>query len=295
MKITNRILKKSGIKFFILILCLFERNIYSKSQFTDVGNGVQIYSEFYENLEVKFKGTIIFENGSGTDLSEWTKNKEFFQCVQKQGSLFLYDRNGIGKSSPDFNQSALNPVTAKFIGDKLFILLQNNHIKMPYIIVSHSYGGMYAGYFSLKNPNLIAGMLMVDPVPKNFHFSDKIMKEYESNITLTKTSSSKEIYKKINGAAAEVAYQLLGFEKSKQEVKNLGNINNHIPVVIVSSNGMEKEKPLIGDWFEQQKQWLNKNSQSKIFQVNTGHFIQLEEPYAICDQIKNILKTENNK
>jgi pimeloyl-ACP methyl ester carboxylesterase len=286
----NKYYIKNIIIGMIFILLLFVKNAYSKSQYTDIGNEVKIYSEYYANSKTKFKGTIIFENGSGTDLTEWAQNKKFFQCAKKQGSLFLYDRNGLGKSPPDFNQSAINPITAKFISSKLLVLLQKNKIKPPYIIVTHSYGAMYSGYFALQNPNLISGMIMVDPVPKNFNFSNKIMKNYENNVALAKSYSSRDIYKKIDGSTAEVVYQLLGFEKSKQEVKNLGNINDSIPVVIISSTGMEKDKPLTDDWFEQQKQWLNHNSQSKIFQVNTGHFIQLEAPNAVCHQIINMTK-----
>ena len=281
-------LKKNIIKIIIIILFIFEKNVYSKSEFTNVGNRVEIYSEFYENSKSKFKGTIIFENGSGTYLSDWTLNKKFFHCDKKQGSIFLYDRNGLGKSPPDYNQSTINPITGKFISDKLYILLEKNHVKPPYIIVTHSYGGIYSGYFALKNPHLISSIIMVDPVPRNFYFSKKMRKNYESNIVLANKSSSEEIYKKIDGATAEVVYQLLGFEKSKQQLKELGNFNDRIPIVIISSIGMEKEKPLTEDWFEQQKQWLNHNWQSKIFQVNTGHFIQLENPDAVCDQIKKM-------
>ena len=54
----------------------------------------QLYSEYYPNPHAKFKGTIIFENGSGAALTEWTENEAFFQCAKQYGNLFLYDRIG---------------------------------------------------------------------------------------------------------------------------------------------------------------------------------------------------------
>ncbi len=51
---------------------------------------------------------------------------------------------------------------------------------------------------------------------------------------------------------------------------------------------MESDKPLQEDWYGSQQQWLNKNSKSKIMTVNSGHFIQLEQPEAVCAQIKTL-------
>ncbi|MFN7095609.1 MAG: hypothetical protein ACK4M7_09625, partial [Burkholderiales bacterium] len=91
------------------------------------------------------------------------------------------------------------------------------------------------------------------------------------------------------GQMSEVAYQLIGLQTAKKEVSLLGNINPNIPVVIVSSSLMEKPKPLMEDWFISQKQWLNKNRYSKIITVNSGHFIMLEQPQAVYQQIKMII------
>ena len=248
-----------------------------------------LYSEYYSNTNAKFQGTIIFENGSGTDISEWTRNPKFLNCVKRAGSLFFYDRNGLGKSPPDFHLSANTPITGKLISDKLSILLKKNNIKPPYLFVAHSYGAMYAGYFVLKNPNLVKGVILVDPVPRNFHFSTKLMNKYRLGIEQAKRYSSRYIYKKYTGSIAEVIYQLIGFDKSVQSIKQMGGIINNIPVVIISSSEMEKGHPLKEGWYESQKQWLNRNYYSKIMRVSSDHFIQLKKPQIVCGQIVSIL------
>lgn len=256
---------------------------------TNIKSGVNLYSEYYSNNSTQFKGTIIFENGSGTDLSEWKMNPEFFTCIKKSGALFLYDRSGLGKSPPDFNLSPDNPITGELISDKLSLLLKKNKIKPPYIFVSHSYGAIYTSYFVLKNPNLVKGVILVDPVPRNFHFSINLMSKYNLGIGEAKKCSSLYIYKKYGGSIAEVIYQLIGFNQSIQTLKALGNISYKIPVVIISSTGMDKEHPLQEGWYESQKQWLNDNSSSKALRVSSGHFIQLEEPQIICNEITEIV------
>ncbi len=87
----------------------------------------------------------------------------------------------------------------------------------------------------------------------------------------------------------ELYYQLIGFEQTKKQVNALPLLSNKIPVIIISSSFMEKHAPIKGDWFKQQKQWLNHNLNSKIIKVRGGHFIQLEYPYLICKQIRTLV------
>lgn len=272
----------------IFLLCFISLNVFAGiGELTNV-DGVKLYSEYYPNYSAKFKGTIIFINGSGTSMGEWGQNKKFFQCAKKAGSLFLYDRSSLGKSPQDTSLSPKNPITAKLISDQLIALLNKQKIKPPYIIVAHSYGGIYAGYFVLTHPNLVKAVLLVDPVPRNFYFSNALMRDIKDALQYAENHNEAAVYKKYKGETEEI-YQILGFSQSKDELKKFGAINNNIPVVIISSTNMEyKTKPIEGDWFNSQKQWLNKNPDSKIFQVKSGHFIQIDRPNIVCDQLKKI-------
>lgn len=274
---------------YTVLLSLFYFNSFALGSLTTIQSGISIYSEYYPNALTQFKGTIIFENGSGTTIDEWKENKEFFNCVTQLGSVFLYDRSGLGGSYPDLNLSATNPLTAKLVSNRLLKLLKKLNIKPPYLIVAHSYGAMYVGYFTLKNSKVVKGLLLVDPVPKNFNFSTKLIQKHKKGLEEAKIKSASYIYKKYGGSEAEVAYQLLGFSESKNSIKNLGDINNIIPVIIISSTEMEKEHPLKENWYKNQKQWLNKNKQSQIYSVSSSHFIQIEQPQLVCDKIKDLL------
>ena len=258
-------------------------------QLTTLQPGISIYSAYYPNPTAKFKGTIIFVNGSGTDLTEWKMNPKFFNCAKQLGSLFLYDRNGLGKSPPDLHLSSHHPISAQHIGDQLSVLLKKRHLKPPYLIVAHSYAAIYAGYFILKNPNLVKAVLLIDPVPSDFHFSDHFMHEHKKGIQDATIQPARYMYKHYSAPETEVFYQLLGFNQSKRSIKQLGPIHHAIPVVILSSTGMEKEHPLKEDWYTGQTQWLNKNANSKIIRVSSDHFIQLKKPQTVCDALEKIL------
>jgi pimeloyl-ACP methyl ester carboxylesterase len=258
---------------------------------TTIESSISLYSEYYPNSSSKFKGTIIFENGSGTTTDEWTQNKKFFNCAKRVGSIFLYDRNGLGNSPADLSLSAEKPLTASYASSKLIKFLKQREIKPPYIIVAHSYGSIYAGKFIADNESQIKGVLLVDPVPKDFHFlADGIMKDYESAIKYAASESAGAVYKRFGGARSEVTYQLLGFKQSKEEIAKSDIIKSNIPVIVISSTSMEKDKPLKEDWYTSQKQWLNANHQSKIITVDSSHFIQLDQPQIVCEQLKVLIK-----
>jgi len=205
-----------------------------------------------------FNGTILFENGSGVNLKEWTENKEFVNCAKLHGRLFFYDRLIPQK-----------PIKPSDINHYLVAQLKLRKIKPPYILVAHSYGAMYSMYFARKNPDLVKGILLVDPVPNNFEWLDNVKKQKKPR--------------------TELRYQLLGFEQTKKQINSLPPLSDKIPVIIMSSSDMEKNAPIKGDWEQQQIQWLNRNSNSQLVKIDSGHFIQLEHPELVCEQIKTLV------
>ncbi len=275
-------------KIFFFMLYLISINACAHSSITMLSYGEKIYSEYYPNPSAKLTANIVFINGSGTDISEWKQNKKFFNCVKKAGSVFLYDRPGLGNSPSNLQISSKQPITAKYVSIQMSLLLDQLKISPPYIFVAHSYGAIYAGYYTLMNPKNVKALILIDPVPRDFNFSAKKTAKYEKGIEEAKSASSKHIYQKYSGSEAEVIYQMLGFSDSKNSIKKLGMINNDIPVIIISSTGMELEKPIDKDWYMNQKQWLNKNSRSNIYRVTSGHFIQFDQPDFVCNIITNI-------
>lgn len=279
----------------LYVLCLLITNAFAVGTLTTIENGVTIHSEYYPNPSAKFKGTIIFENGSGMTTDEWTQNKQFLSCAKRYGSLFMYDRNGLGKSPADLNTSTSNPITAKNVNSKFLKLLKLKKIKPPYIIVGASLGGLYVDYFARKYPNLINSVLMVDPQAFNTDYTDKILRLF--NVESWSNVPSKEIYSKYSyqnamkyhmDTTAAVYYQYLGLEQSKQQINELPPLPENIPIIVISSRQMEKaENKLVkGSLIEPQKSYLNKNKNSKFIMTDSGHNVQIENPQLVCDQIK---------
>lgn len=69
-----------------------------------------------------------------------------------------YDRAGIG-----YSDEATRPSTSANMVDDLHRLLSAAGIDVPIVLVGHSAGGMHARLFAYTYPELVAGMVLVDP------------------------------------------------------------------------------------------------------------------------------------
>jgi len=104
--------------------------------------------------------TVIFEAGFGAGLTSWA-------TVQSSAARFArtvsYDRAGLGQS-----EAGPKPRAAKQIAAELHSALQKAGIAPPYVLVGHSFGGIYARVFADMYPREVAGMVLIDPSQESF-------------------------------------------------------------------------------------------------------------------------------
>jgi pimeloyl-ACP methyl ester carboxylesterase len=98
---------------------------------------------------------VIFLSGRGSKL-------ETFEIVQTEVSkvtrTFSYDRAGLGKSEQlDTVRSFDNMIK------ELNLILENEAIEPPYILVGHSLGGFIARYYYHLHRENVAGIVLIDP------------------------------------------------------------------------------------------------------------------------------------
>jgi pimeloyl-ACP methyl ester carboxylesterase len=98
---------------------------------------------------------IVFESGLGTPMGHWDK---ILDGVSELAPLITYDRPGIGESEPDNEMPTIINVS-----DKLIKILKYLDIEPPYVLVGHSLGGAYVRGFAVYYPELLAGLVILDP------------------------------------------------------------------------------------------------------------------------------------
>jgi len=98
---------------------------------------------------------IVFESGHGTPMGHWDK---ILKGVSEMAPVVTYDRPGIGESEPDDEMP-----TIKNVSDRLISILNYLELGPPYVLVGHSLGGVYVRGFAAYYPEMLAGLVIIDP------------------------------------------------------------------------------------------------------------------------------------
>ena len=86
-----------------------------------------------------------------------------------------YDRAGLG-----WSERGPEPRDARQISSELHTLLEGAGTEGPYVLVGHSYGGLYARMYAARYPNQVAGLVLVDSShPEQFTRSPEGRAMYE--------------------------------------------------------------------------------------------------------------------
>lgn len=103
---------------------------------------------------------VILEAGLAGDHSTW---EQVQPSVAGLARVCSYDRAGMGASEP-----GPMPRDAAAASADLGALLRAAEVPGPYILVAHSFGGLFARRFAADNPGDVAGMVLVDAVHEDW-------------------------------------------------------------------------------------------------------------------------------
>jgi pimeloyl-ACP methyl ester carboxylesterase len=239
--------------------------------------------------------TVIVDVGLGDDSTDWLPIQ---QAVSHNSRICVFDRPGYGWS--DFGPA---PRTSNRIASELEILLEQADIAPPYILVGHSFGGYNIRIFAANNPQMVAGMVLVDAshedqynqfqikLPNNFDRRGTIMilpKSTDSMAHANKPPILRE--RAFHAARAEIS----ALDESSVQLQK----NSALPVVplIVISRGKPE---WYGDANQQQREktWINLQQDlsrlspisSHMFAHQSGHAIPHEQPEIIIEAINDIV------
>ncbi len=106
--------------------------------------------------------TVIIEAGSGNDSTLWGG---IVAQVASFTRVCCYDRAGLGWSDP-----ATLPMTFDDRASDLQAMLSGADLSGPFILVGHSYGGYIVRAFAKRQPDRVAGMVLVDAAEEGYSF-----------------------------------------------------------------------------------------------------------------------------
>src|SRR5215204_3612412 len=137
-----------------------ERAYPPPGQMVDVGG----YS-LHINCVGRGSPTVLLDAGLGDFSAQWVRvQREVSDTIR----VCAYDRAGMG-----WSEMGPEPRDARQITSELHTLLGKAGIEGPYVLVGHSFGGMYMQTYAARYPDEVAGVALVDTSTDPDQFSQR--------------------------------------------------------------------------------------------------------------------------
>jgi pimeloyl-ACP methyl ester carboxylesterase len=139
---------------------LAERSYPPPGEMVDVGG-----HSLHINCVGQGSPTVVLDAGSGEMSAHWVGVQ---RGVSGTTRVCSYDRAGMG-----WSESGPEPRDAERITGELHTLLSKAGIEGPYVLVGHSFGGMYMQTYAARYPDEVAGVVLVDSSTDPEQFSQR--------------------------------------------------------------------------------------------------------------------------
>lgn len=220
------------------------------------------------------KYLIVFESGLGDDHSIWNKKNLPFTMSAKQDVL-LYDRAGYGKS-----EKGPAPRDIPKLSGELENVINRFANNRKIILVGHSLAGMIMRDYAIKNPLKVAGILFIDPSHEAYNNPSQAEEDLIFNAFLSNYGA--------NFGATMEARELI---EDTQYMTTLSNLPD-VPTIILTSMKVDATHNATD-----RQNWYNAHESLKIgitdfthiSTTNSGHYIFLEEPNLVLDNLNLLI------
>lgn len=261
--------------FFLLFITSYNCNrkkspvIVKSDKFVDIGT----HKLRVVLSDIPSKYTIILESGGGNYSEAY---QEIQDTLAKLTGIRVmsYDRSGFG-------QSELGPDTFNAIDevDALKKCLEVQGFKNNYILVGHSYGGFLIQLFTFRYPELVKGLVLIDPM--NVKFVDRFGLDSLNAVTPYFDNPTNNYEKAGNRM---VDYFPIALEKLRGY-----ELPKDIPVILITSGNPPVSPDLWRKCHEEMV--MNSKSHKLIIAEMNNHDIVMENPELILNTIIELTRS----
>jgi pimeloyl-ACP methyl ester carboxylesterase len=260
---------------------------------------------------------IILESGTGDGMTVWRKVQP---VLAQHYRVCAYDRAGLGLSPPDLQHRDLEGIVADL--EKLTTRAQ---LRPPYLLVSHSFGGMILRLYARRHRTNVVGMVLVDPpsegqmprIAKILPGADRMVTQAINHsracakakdltggcapdvpddappATAARLRSAARLHYLTQAAEMEGDIN----ERDDTEIKRAGMDLGHIPLIVLTSEQFKTNEQMPPELrTAAQELWMVLHNEiashsrrgSNRVVPGTGHYIQLEKPDAVITAVEEL-------
>ncbi|MBN2345801.1 MAG: alpha/beta hydrolase [Candidatus Aminicenantes bacterium] len=217
--------------------------------------------------------TVVFN--SNTDMDSWAK---VLPQVASFTSVFADNRPGHGRSKPAMGQNTGRRVVAR-----LHRLLAETGQHPPYVLVGHSYSGLFSNLYARTYPQEVAGVVFVDsshPGQQDWWYRHRPLESMMYNEIAKKTYN----------------FEYFSFDAVAADIAAAGPFPP-VPVIVITAG-----KKWLLDTKAWREQWLRFQGDlaalspcgKRITAEKSGHQIQLQQPEIVVGAIREIVDQVRN-
>lgn len=239
--------------------------------------------------------TVVIDTGIGDTMERW---QDFQSRAAEITRVCTYDRAGYGSSEP-----GPLPRTSQREADEMKQMLEKAHVKAPYVLVGHSLGGLNMQVFAGQYPDLVAGLILLDPAPLPFitgqvfpelyRMLEQQTAELQRTVEAMRQSTDAEAQAKANYLEAVASENAELISESASQVAAIESFGD-IPLIVIGSG---KPNPAFGAeakafqqfWIEQDLKLAIKSTNGRFGLVpESSHYIHEDAPEVVLDAIRKI-------
>ena len=240
---------------------------------------------------------VVIDAGLGEGSAQWGVIQD--QLAQTTRTC-TYDRAGYGASEP-----GPMPRDAERAAAELERLLANAGIRGPYVLVGHSLGGLNAQVFAARYPDLVAGMVLLDPAPVDFisgrafpelsAMAEQMTAEYRRMAEELRGAPDPDAQRKADFAEAVASEHEAMFGAGAAQVAGITSFGD-TPLLVV---GAGQPNPAFGDvaeafqqfWVEQNSALATKSGRGAFTLIpESSHNLHQDAPVQIVDAIRETVE-----
>ncbi|MBU0596127.1 alpha/beta hydrolase [Candidatus Bipolaricaulota bacterium] len=220
--------------------------------------------------------TIVLEAGGG-DYSASYQQIQNALAKETRMRVMSYDRSGFGQS--EFGPDDLDAAGEV---DALKTCLESQGFRDQFILVGHSYGGFLVQLFALRYPELVSGLVLIDPM--NVKFVDRFDLDNLNAVTPYFENPTGNFEKAVNRVVDSFPEAL--------EAMRGNELPSQMPVLLITSG----HPPYSYVWREcHEEMVLGSEEHTLLVAEGNSHNVVSENPELVLDSIIELINRINSE